>query len=115
MTRIPRREHSALTVERNDRKPSVGDGYVKLSLQYLETPASVLVVSPATTTGTPLLPRERVAARALRVLPSRIRTLSFRESDSGFSEAIVLEQTDAWPSAFATKVGPATACVIEFS
>src|SRR5882724_2993815 len=76
ITRIPRREHSALTVERNDRKSSVGDGYVKLSLQYLEAPASVLLVSSATTTGTPLLPRERVAAKALRVSPSRIRTFS---------------------------------------
>jgi hypothetical protein len=81
----------------------------------LEAPASVLVVSSATTTGTPLLPRERVAAKALRVLPSRITTLSFRESDSGFSETILLERTDAWPSAFETKGGPATACMIEFS
>src|SRR5882762_5839181 len=76
ITRIPRREHSALTVERNDRKSAVGEGYVKLSLQYFEEPERVLFVSSATTTGTPLLPRERVAAKALRALPSRIRIFS---------------------------------------
>src|SRR6266481_2639841 len=76
ITRIPRREHSALTVERNNRKSAVGEGYVKLSLQYFEEPERVLFVSSATTTGTPLLPRERVAAKALRALPSRIRIFS---------------------------------------
>src|SRR5260221_2129081 len=76
ITRIPRREHSALTVERNDRKSAVGEGYVKFSLQYFEEPARVLFVSSATTTGMPLLPRERVAAKALRALPSRIRIFS---------------------------------------
>src|SRR6266404_7200219 len=76
ITRIPRREHSALTVERNDCKPAVGEGYVKFSLQYFEEPARVLFVSSATTTGMPLLPRERVAAKALRALPSRMRIFS---------------------------------------
>src|SRR2546427_10956523 len=76
ITRIPRREHSALTAERNDRKSSLGEGHVKLSLKYFEEPTRVLFVLSATTTGMPLLPSERVAAKALRALPSRIRIVA---------------------------------------
>jgi hypothetical protein len=61
------------------RKPSrllAGEGYVKLSAQYCDAPAKVLFFSSATTTCTPFIPRDRVAASALRAFPSSINTLA---------------------------------------
>jgi len=83
ITPIPRREHSVLTVARKPSRLLAGDGQVKLSLQYLEAPAKVLFATSATTTCTPFIPRDRVAASALLVAPSNIRTLSSLGRESG--------------------------------
>src|SRR5579864_2800606 len=77
ITEMPRCMHSDLIVEINPSGFSPGEGYTNVSPQYWDVPARVLFDSPATTTHTPLLPNERVAASAPRVLPSVMRTFAF--------------------------------------
>src|SRR5207245_359406 len=73
-TRIPRLASSVLRTSRNRAGARYGDGYTNDSRQCLDAPEIVSRVSSAVTTGTPRVPSDRVAARALRWFASRIRT-----------------------------------------